>query len=612
MTMAPSFRMITATVFWAAASMTPVPASAEALTLWMRDNGAALAPRVIERWNQTHPADPITLTLIPHERMMPTFAGALTAGNVPDLLSLDLILTPDFMKAGYLKDITDSMAGNPNIRKVVQAHIDLATYQKRLYGVPFTPDDSVLLYNKALFKRAGLDPEKPPATSGEMVAAARKIRALGPDVYGFYFSGACPGCNIFTIAPQMWAARGTVVLPAGCDAEPLQGESIKQVLQDYRTMWTEGLIPPSAKDDPGDHHTEIFMSGKVGMQAGANYAVALAKEKAPKLDFGVAFLPGPSQGDASSFAGGDVLTIPAASKRGAKALEFLNWLLTDEPQLEVYAKSGNLPSRTDFTKNKYFAADPRLIKTAEALAIAKTPWTFHFNDMSNDSASPWITMVRTAIFEGDIDGAIAKAKTRMKQIQCADHPAAATASPQRTDEMTQAAAGFDKFFMHDECTAQSPPQPDTCLHERLHEMSFTFGGNSGTVYDVTLRIRGIFEPTTIAGGDTPDPAHPYFKVGGDVSTPDWSRWEIQVSEPRRTYWLNHYPAIGHTIYKEDFEATVAAAAGATVVIRVTDGNDRQIDNGKTGPDRQQFIAGVVDQPLAGQMLRLDVVRVKAR
>jgi multiple sugar transport system substrate-binding protein len=122
----------------------------------------------------------------------------------------------------------------------------------------------------------------------------------------------------------MWAARGTVVLPAGCDAEPLQGESIKQVLQDYRSMWTEGLIPPSAKDDPGDHHTEVFTGGKIGMQAGANYAVALVKEKAPNLDFGVAFLPGPSQGDASSFAGGDVLTIPASAKHAAKALEFLN------------------------------------------------------------------------------------------------------------------------------------------------------------------------------------------------------------------------------------------------------------------------------------------------
>ena len=88
---------------------------------------------------------------------------------------------------------------------------------------------------------------------------------------------------------------------------------------------------------------------------------------------------------------------------------------------------------------------------------------------------------------------------------------------------------------------------------------------------------------------------------------------IEVSNPKQTYWLNHYPRVGHTIYNEDFQATIPVAGGATVVVRVVDGNDRQIDNSEPGrPDRQQIIKGVVDTPLAGQMLRLDVVRVVAR
>ena len=192
---------------------------------------------------------------------------------------------------------------------------------------------------------------------------------------------------------------------------------------------------------------------------------------------------------------------------------------------------------------------------------------------------------------------------------------AATAEPPQqaqAEDLTQVAAGFKKLFMHDECTGQYPPQPDTCLHERLQEKSFVFGGKAGAVYDVALRIRGIFEPTVIKGGETPDPEHPYFRVGGIVDAPDWSHWHIEVSNPRQTYWLNHYPKVSHTIYKEDFEATIAVAAGATVVVRVIDGNDRQIDNGKPGPDRQQVITGAVDDPRPGQMLRLDVLRVKAR
>ena len=180
------------------------------------------------------------------------------------------------------------------------------------------------------------------------------------------------------------------------------------------------------------------------------------------------------------------------------------------------------------------------------------------------------------------------------------------------------AAGFQGLFIHDDCIGENTQQPDTCLHLRSHEKSFIFGGKPGTVYDVTLRVRALVEPTTIEGGEVPDAAHPYFKVGGQDIKPDYSRWHIDVSAPKESYTLNHYPATSHTIYKEDFQATIPVAAGATVLVQTIDSNDREIDNGaaKNGtggkPDRQQAIPGVTDAPPAGQVLRLDVVKVKAR
>jgi len=178
------------------------------------------------------------------------------------------------------------------------------------------------------------------------------------------------------------------------------------------------------------------------------------------------------------------------------------------------------------------------------------------------------------------------------------------------------AAGFHRLYIHDECIGENRVQPDTCLHLRRHEKSFTFGGKKGTVYYVTLRVRGLFEPTTIEGGETPDPAHPWFKAGGRDVKPDYSQWHIDVSAPKQSYTLNHYPATSHTIYKEDFEATIPIAAGATVLVQTIDSNDREIDNGAPNSGinagRQQILEGINDAPLAGQQLRLDVVRVEAR
>jgi hypothetical protein len=177
------------------------------------------------------------------------------------------------------------------------------------------------------------------------------------------------------------------------------------------------------------------------------------------------------------------------------------------------------------------------------------------------------------------------------------------------EDLASYAAGFHELYLHDECTDDNPAD-DVCAHDKVHELPFTFGGDPNTDYEVTLRIRGLFEPTNVAGGTTPYPEHPYFQVGGTVTKTDYSQWQIRIAEPEAIYYLNHYPTTGHTIYKEDFEATLRVRGGTQVVVRVEDANDRQIDNGYVGlPDRQQTIDGVTDGVVNGQVLRLDVLGV---
>jgi multiple sugar transport system substrate-binding protein len=108
--------------------------------------------------------------------------------------------------------------------------------------------------------------------------------------------------------------------------------------------------------------------------------------------------------------------VPKGSKHSPVALQFIKWELSDEAQLEGLAKNNILPSRTDLANNKYFQSEPRVVKTAQAVGIGYVPWVFHFNDMVNSDSSPWIQMIQTAVFDGKVDEAIAKAKVKMKEI----------------------------------------------------------------------------------------------------------------------------------------------------------------------------------------------------
>jgi multiple sugar transport system substrate-binding protein len=388
-------------------------ASAAELTMWVRASGANAAQHLVDLWNTKHD-DKINLTVIPDDQMVTKLATGVAAGDVPDIISFDLIYMPDFMKAGFLEDLTDFLNADPNQAKVAQAYKDLASYEGKLYGTGFTPDVSVLVWNKDLFKKAGLDPEKGPTTLAEVHEDAKKIRALGGDTYGFWFSGACPGCNIFTMSPLM-VASGAKILPKTADEEPLQGPGVEEVLQVYRDMWTEGLIPASAEADNGQNFVGNFKTGKIGIQGAGGFLISDLKRDVPDMNFGVTFLPGIKDGQKSSFVGGDVVAVPKGSKNLEIAKQFIAWQLSDEGQLEGLAKNNILPSRADLSKNQYFT-DPRVVTTAEAIGLGYVPWVFHFNDMVNSNSSPWIQMIQTAVFQGDVKGAVATAKEAMKSI----------------------------------------------------------------------------------------------------------------------------------------------------------------------------------------------------
>jgi multiple sugar transport system substrate-binding protein len=392
-------------------------ASKGEITMWERSGGNKdMVDMLVEAWNVKNPDCKIKLTYIPHTEMVGKIAQGIASGQVPDLMGMDLIYAPQFEKAQQLVDLTDRMSGWSELTTASKGHMTVATYNKRLYGVPLYADVSALFYNKDLFTRAGLDPNKPPTSLAEMRAYADKITALGGDIKGYYLPGNCAGCNIFTVGPLMWAS-GAEIEAEGPGDEPLTGDGVKQVLQFTRDMVKGGHVHSGDRTENGETFHLQFGTGKIGMMGTGNFNITLARQQNPSMKFGVALLPGANPNSSASFIGGDLVVVPKGSKRVNDAVNVMKFLLSDEVQVEVYAKALNLTTRSDMVDNKYFKAEPLVQDVAKALTVGRTPYTLTFFEQINSAQGPWLKMLQRAYYTDDnLDTVISDAKKAMKSI----------------------------------------------------------------------------------------------------------------------------------------------------------------------------------------------------
>src|SRR5919106_2581179 len=188
------------------------------ITMWTRAATAPQSRRLVNQYNATH-ENQVELSVFPTDAYLGRVGQAAGAGELPDVVSLDVVFVPQFTDVGALMDITDRIDALPFADDIAQSHIDVGTLDDQKHVVPHTMDLSVLFYNKDLYREAGLDPEQPPTTLEEFAEHARAIDALGDDIHGTFFGGNCGGCLVFTWWPSIWGDGNEVMNEDGTESQ---------------------------------------------------------------------------------------------------------------------------------------------------------------------------------------------------------------------------------------------------------------------------------------------------------------------------------------------------------------------------------------------------------
>jgi multiple sugar transport system substrate-binding protein len=384
-------------------SGTPAPAGAgvegvddgSELTLWTRAPLELQAKALVDAYNKSH-KNQVKLTIVPNDDYVAKVGAAAGSGDLPDLFAADIVYVPNWTEAGLFSDLTESIGKLPYADKINQGHLSAGTRDGKKYVLPFVLDLSVIFWNKALYKEAGLDPEKGPATLDEFKQQALAVQNLKKkDTYGTYFGGNCGGCNVFTWFPMVWASGEEVMDPEGTKSL-LNGSASQKLYSTWRDLQAAGAIAPGSKDETGATWVAAFQEGKIGVMP---YPATLLPTASKSVDVGVTAIPGASGGE-STFVGGDGIGISKDSKKTQQAWNFLSWLTSEKAQVDVLAAGGSTVARTDLADNQYAAKDPRLVTINKAAASpqSKTPFAVNFQQAFNAPGSPWVTLLRNQVY----------------------------------------------------------------------------------------------------------------------------------------------------------------------------------------------------------------------
>lgn len=373
------------------------------LTMWTRAPLERQAKTAVEAYNSTH-KNQVKLEILPNDDVEGKVGGAIQTDTLPDILAGDVVRIPYWVEQGVFADITSQIDGLESKDNLQKGHIDAGTADGKKHTLPFVTDISVMVWNKDLYKEAGLDPEVGPKTVGDFLTQAKAVAGLNKQgVAGSYLAGQSGGALVFTLFPMMWASGTEVVTDNGTKAN-VNSDAAKKVYDAYRELQqTPNGLGAGSKEETGATWTAPFQEGKIGVMQ-YPYTAVTGLFDTVDFEIGVAGIPGVDGGQ-STFLGGDALGISKSSKNVAQAWNFMSWLMSDEAQQKVFADNNDTASSLTVLEKGYEKADERTKIANATIKDGRAPVAVNFNEAFNAAGSNWQLLIQDAVWSdgGQVD-----------------------------------------------------------------------------------------------------------------------------------------------------------------------------------------------------------------
>src|SRR6266480_5202693 len=140
---------------------------ADKIVVWLQNDAQSGWPEAVALANRNfkaqHPGVDVDVQYQSWGNHLQKLDATLAGGNAPDVIELGNSEMTKYMAAGAFADLTSSKGSFPNSKTWLSGLTDSATYNGKLYGVPYYAGVRALIYNIDLYRQAGI-PTRAPAT----------------------------------------------------------------------------------------------------------------------------------------------------------------------------------------------------------------------------------------------------------------------------------------------------------------------------------------------------------------------------------------------------------------------------------------------------------------
>ena len=145
-------------------------------------------------------------------RSRPSWSRRSRPARCPTWSRIDNPVVPSFSAQGVLEDLTDLVAESDMVKpdNYFEGPWNSVLWEDRIYGVPRDSNTLALYYNADMFREKGLDPDNPPKTWSELMAAAEKLRDPEKNVFGFGFCALQSEEGPFQWLPFLYQNGGSI------------------------------------------------------------------------------------------------------------------------------------------------------------------------------------------------------------------------------------------------------------------------------------------------------------------------------------------------------------------------------------------------------------------